>query len=47
VGGVDGRYDDPVRRADVATAAQWALDRKALLDPMMAGTSQVFGGISF
>jgi predicted metal-binding membrane protein len=29
----------------VATAAQWALERTALLDPMMAGTSQVFGGI--
>ncbi len=29
----------------VATAAQWALERAALLDPMMAGTSQVFGGI--
>jgi predicted metal-binding membrane protein len=28
-----------------ATAAQWALDRAALLDPMMAGTSQKFGGI--
>jgi predicted metal-binding membrane protein len=29
----------------IATAAQWALKRTALLDPMMAGTSQVFGGI--
>ncbi|MGH6847168.1 MAG: DUF2182 domain-containing protein [Methylocella sp.] len=29
----------------VATAAQWALERTALLDPMMAGTSQVFGAI--
>ncbi|MGQ0444725.1 MAG: DUF2182 domain-containing protein [Beijerinckiaceae bacterium] len=28
-----------------AAAAQWALERAALLDPMMAGTSQVFGGI--
>ncbi|MGH8735412.1 MAG: DUF2182 domain-containing protein, partial [Burkholderiales bacterium] len=28
-----------------ATAAQWALERAALLDPMMVGTSQVFGGI--
>ena len=28
-----------------ATAAQWALDRMALLDPMMASGSQVFGGI--
>lgn len=29
----------------VATAAQWALDRTALLDPKMASASQVFGGI--
>ncbi|PNE10961.1 MAG: metal-binding protein [Beijerinckiaceae bacterium] len=29
----------------VATAAQWALERAALLDSMMAGTSQVFSGI--
>src|SRR3984893_1765763 len=29
----------------VATVAQWALERTALLDSMMAGTSQVFGGI--
>jgi predicted metal-binding membrane protein len=29
----------------VATVAQWALERTALLDCMMAGTSQVFGGI--
>ncbi|MGH6811837.1 MAG: DUF2182 domain-containing protein [Methylocella sp.] len=29
----------------VATVAQWALERMALLDPMMAGTSRVFGGI--
>ncbi|MGH6833975.1 MAG: DUF2182 domain-containing protein [Methylocella sp.] len=29
----------------VATMAQWALERTALLDPMMAGTSHVFGGI--
>ncbi|MGA7384096.1 MAG: DUF2182 domain-containing protein [Methylocella sp.] len=28
-----------------ATAAQWALDRTALLDPKMASSSQVFGGI--
>lgn len=28
-----------------ATVAQWALDRTALLDPMMASTNQVFGGI--
>jgi predicted metal-binding membrane protein len=28
-----------------ATAAQWALDRTALLDPNMASASQVFGGI--
>ncbi|HEX3493855.1 MAG TPA: DUF2182 domain-containing protein, partial [Methylocella sp.] len=28
-----------------ATAAQWALDRTALLDPKMASASQVFGGI--
>jgi predicted metal-binding membrane protein len=28
-----------------ATAAQWALDRTALLDPKMASVSQVFGGI--
>ncbi len=28
-----------------ATVAQWALDRAALLDPMMASTNQVFGGI--
>jgi predicted metal-binding membrane protein len=29
----------------VATAAQWALDRTALLDPKMASASQVFGGL--
>jgi predicted metal-binding membrane protein len=29
----------------VATAAQWALDRTALLDPKMASANQVFGGI--
>ena len=29
----------------VATAAQWALDRAALLDPMMTGASNVFGAI--
>jgi predicted metal-binding membrane protein len=29
----------------VATAAQWALDRVALLDPMMIGASSVFGAI--
>jgi predicted metal-binding membrane protein len=29
----------------VATAAQWGLQRLALLDPMMASASQVFGGI--
>jgi predicted metal-binding membrane protein len=29
----------------VATAAQWALDRTALLDPKMASADQVFGGI--
>jgi predicted metal-binding membrane protein len=29
----------------VATAAQWVLERAALLDSMMAGTNQVFGGI--
>ena len=29
----------------VATVAQWALDRTALLDPKMASASQVFGGI--
>jgi predicted metal-binding membrane protein len=29
----------------VATAAQWALDRAALLDPKMASANQVFGGI--
>jgi predicted metal-binding membrane protein len=29
----------------IATAAQWALERMALLDPMMVGTSQMFGGI--
>ena len=28
-----------------ATAAQWALDRTALLDPRMASASRVFGGI--
>jgi predicted metal-binding membrane protein len=28
-----------------ATAAQWALERTALLDPMMASASHVFGGI--
>ncbi len=28
-----------------ATAAQWALERTALLDPKMASASQVFGGI--
>jgi len=31
--------------APVATAAQWALDRTALLDPKMASASRVFGGI--
>jgi predicted metal-binding membrane protein len=31
--------------ARVATAAQWALDRTALLDPKMASANQVFGGI--
>jgi predicted metal-binding membrane protein len=29
----------------VATAAQWGLQRTALLDPMMASASQVLGGI--
>lgn len=29
----------------VVTTAQWALERAALLDPRMAGTSNVFGGI--
>jgi predicted metal-binding membrane protein len=29
----------------VATAAQWALQRTSLLDPMMASASKVFGGI--
>src|SRR5215471_3262920 len=29
----------------VATAAQWALDRVALLDPMMASASRTFGGL--
>ncbi|MGB6175480.1 MAG: DUF2182 domain-containing protein [Methylocella sp.] len=29
----------------VATAAQWALERAALLDPKMASASQAFGGI--
>ncbi len=29
----------------VATTAQWALDRFALLDPMMASTSNVLGGV--
>jgi predicted metal-binding membrane protein len=29
----------------VATAAQWALERAALLDPMMTGVSNVFGAI--
>jgi predicted metal-binding membrane protein len=29
----------------VATVAQWALERTALLDPKMASASQVFGGI--
>lgn len=29
----------------IAAAAQWALDRGALLDPMMASTSHVLGGI--
>jgi predicted metal-binding membrane protein len=29
----------------VATAAQWALDRAALLDPMMTAVSNVFGAI--
>jgi predicted metal-binding membrane protein len=29
----------------VAAAAQWALQRTALLNPMMASASQVFGGI--
>src|ERR1700730_5516452 len=29
----------------VAIAAQWALERTALLDPKMASASQVFGGI--
>jgi predicted metal-binding membrane protein len=29
----------------MATAAQWGLQRAALLDPMMASPSQVFGGI--
>jgi predicted metal-binding membrane protein len=28
-----------------ATAAQWALERTALLDPKMESASQVFGGI--
>ena len=29
----------------VATGAQWALDRVALLDPMMASASRTFGGL--
>jgi predicted metal-binding membrane protein len=29
----------------IATAAQWTLDRAALLDPMMASASNVLGGI--
>jgi len=29
----------------IATAAQWALERWALLDPMMASTSHMLGGI--
>src|ERR1700675_2098557 len=28
----------------VATSAQWALERAALLTPMMAGASNIFGG---
>jgi predicted metal-binding membrane protein len=31
--------------AILATAAQWLLDRAALLDPMMAGASRAFGGL--
>jgi predicted metal-binding membrane protein len=31
--------------AFVATAAQWALDRVALLDPMMASASRTLGGL--
>jgi predicted metal-binding membrane protein len=31
--------------AFLATAAQWLLDRTALLDPMMAGASRSFGGL--
>ena|SRR5579864_2134762 len=31
--------------AAAATVAQWALERAALLDPMMASTSQILGGI--
>jgi predicted metal-binding membrane protein len=31
--------------AFAATAAQWVLDRAALLDPMMASASRAFGGI--
>jgi predicted metal-binding membrane protein len=29
----------------IATAAQWGLDRVALLDPMMASASRTFGGL--
>ena len=29
----------------LATAAQWAVDRAALLDPMMASASRTFGGL--
>jgi predicted metal-binding membrane protein len=29
----------------IATAAEWTLDRAALLDPMMASTSKMLGGI--
>jgi predicted metal-binding membrane protein len=31
--------------AAAATVAQWALERAALLDPMMASTSRILGGI--
>ena len=30
----------------LATVAQWALDRAALLDPMMASASRIFGGLA-